>query len=233
MSNDPQLIHLFRLMQMADSALPVGGFAFSQGLEGAVAAGMVVDEEQLEGYIRTQLHTVAHTDVVAAMVARESSLTNDLQRLVATDRRLLCSKSSHEARNQSVRMGQRLRQLLGQLFPLCPELIALGNIIDKRLSAGCYATTLGVAALPLSLSAGELCCLMLYSSASQLLSASLRLMRIDHLTTQRILLSLGDQILLLWSQIEGAGEQHINLFAPMVELSTSLHERGQARLFMN
>ena len=36
---------LFRLMEFSDSALPVGGFSFSCGVETATACGMIHDEE--------------------------------------------------------------------------------------------------------------------------------------------------------------------------------------------
>ncbi len=44
-----------QLMHLADSALPVGGFAFSSGLEAAVKSGMVRTRPELVGYLNGAL----------------------------------------------------------------------------------------------------------------------------------------------------------------------------------
>jgi len=46
---------LVRLLQLASPTLPVGAYAYSQGLESAVAAGWVGDEASLASWLDEQL----------------------------------------------------------------------------------------------------------------------------------------------------------------------------------
>src|SRR5262245_28636331 len=55
---------LMRLLQLASPGLPIGAYAFSQGLEWAVEAGWVTDERTLEAWTRESLvNCVARVDV--------------------------------------------------------------------------------------------------------------------------------------------------------------------------
>src|SRR3954451_17671103 len=45
------------LLQIADSALPIGGYTHSWGLEAAIASGLVHDPESLERWTRLWLRT--------------------------------------------------------------------------------------------------------------------------------------------------------------------------------
>src|SRR5207249_1488807 len=45
-----------RLLQLGDSALPVGGYSHSWGLEAAIERGLVVGAASLEGWVRSWLH---------------------------------------------------------------------------------------------------------------------------------------------------------------------------------
>src|SRR3954469_6956340 len=49
---------LLQLMWLASPALPVGGFSYSEGLEGAVEAGFVHDETRAREWLIDQLHLV-------------------------------------------------------------------------------------------------------------------------------------------------------------------------------
>ena len=53
MNSRPSLARLTHLLQMADSQLPVGAFSFSNGLESAIAVGLVKDAESLKNFVIT------------------------------------------------------------------------------------------------------------------------------------------------------------------------------------
>ncbi len=63
--NDP--MRLMQLLQFADSAFPIGSFAFSDGLETAVAEGLVADADTLADYTDEIVRRTAHTDAAAAL----------------------------------------------------------------------------------------------------------------------------------------------------------------------
>ena len=50
MQNKRSLVQLLHLLQLSDSALPVGGFSFSNALESAVQYGVVSDADTLFRY---------------------------------------------------------------------------------------------------------------------------------------------------------------------------------------
>src|SRR4051794_33827141 len=57
-------IALTRLLQLVSPALPIGAFAYSQGLEQAVASGWVIDEASAAAWLLGLLnHTLATLDL--------------------------------------------------------------------------------------------------------------------------------------------------------------------------
>lgn len=50
-TNSRNMVHLARLLQFSDSTLPVGSFAFSNGLESAVQTGIVSDGASLKQFV--------------------------------------------------------------------------------------------------------------------------------------------------------------------------------------
>ena len=56
------IIDLMRLLQFGDSMLPVGAFAFSNGLEAAIQQRVVVDVDSLSQFVQTALGVAATTD---------------------------------------------------------------------------------------------------------------------------------------------------------------------------
>ena len=78
--------------------LPVGGFAFSCGLESAVHTGVVHDEATLQAYTLTALRQSAHSDAIALAHAHPMTLRGDWAGLTALDKALYARKLAEEAR---------------------------------------------------------------------------------------------------------------------------------------
>ena len=55
---------LLRLMQLSSVSLPVGGYAFSQGMEYAIETGWISNAQQVAEWLEQQLlYSVAQTDL--------------------------------------------------------------------------------------------------------------------------------------------------------------------------
>ena len=106
-----QIIHL---LQFADSALPVGAFAFSNSLETAVEQRIVHDAATLCRFVDAVLRQSATTDGIAALAARRATLSADYEALCDIDARLLRCKLNEELRQMNCRMGRKLAELAAQ-----------------------------------------------------------------------------------------------------------------------
>ena len=58
-----------RMMQFSDSMFPVGSFSFSNGLESAVAQGIVTDGPSLREFVLSAAHQGATCDGIAVLAA--------------------------------------------------------------------------------------------------------------------------------------------------------------------
>lgn len=226
------LCSLLHLLQLSDSALPVGGFSFSNTLESAVACGVVRDVPSLEEYVRAALRVASTTDCVAARVAYEESLMGRLDMAVRADEELLLRKLNAEQRQMTLRMGRKLAELAegvigGELLVRWLAMIRSGEV------SGTYAVTQGVVFAASGVGQRELFSSMLYGTASMMLNAALRLMRLTHHSTQQILYRLWEDVEPLYEHSSGLDLEDMYGFAPQIDLLSSLHERGRSRMFMN
>lgn len=218
------------LMQLCDSALPVGGFAFSCGLESAAGQGVVSDVHSLEEFTKATVRQTLLTDGVAALHAFRNSHT--MEELRRADRELYHRKSSCEWRTMSCRMGRKITELGAKILP-CPELEEWNITISEGHTAGCYAVAQGLLFSLCGASEEELFAAVGYGTASMLMGAALRLIRISHHSTQQILFSLAPYIEELYGEAARLELHQMYGFVPMIDLFTSLHERGSARMFMS
>lgn len=233
MSNDTAtLLSLFRLAQLSDSALPVGAFSFSLGLEAAVGEGIVSDTATLEEYTRGALYAAAEGDGIALLEAFRAAEVEDHSRLREADRRVYAFKAAEESRKMSVKMGRRLIGLLHSIAP-SPLSEALQGALQRDEMVGTYPIAQAAAGVVLGTGESALFAAHLYGVASTILSAALRLMRLSHFDSQRILYSVGPLCQGLYDHYSEMTLEQMSSFAPTLELCTSLHESGTSRLFMS
>lgn len=227
-----ELTRLMRLLQFADSALPVGSFAFSNTLETAVEQHVVEDEMSLAIFVEELMRQSATTDCIAGLEALRATAQRNYDALLAIDNRLMRSKLNDESRQMSRRCGRKLAELGAQIIsePFLAEW--LEDIIAQR-TEGSYAVTQGILFSISGLSERALFATMQYGVMTTTLNAALRCMRITHLQTQQIIRSLGELTEQLFEEVRELHIDDINSFFPMIDTLASLHERGKARMFMN
>ncbi len=232
MQNNRSLLQILHLLQFADSALPVGGFSFSNSLESAVQYGFVSDADSLAAYTLAAMQLASTTDCVAARAAYGATLAGDFDRVVEADRALCERKLCAEQRSMSQRMGRKLAELSVTLDDNAMLHRWLAAIRSAEV-VGSYAVGQGICFAVCGVAEREMFGAMLYGVASMTLNSSLRLMRISHLTTQRILYDLTSRIDGLYARSEGLTLDDMYAFAPQIDLLSSLHEKGRSRMFMN
>src|SRR5260221_1866869 len=100
---------LARLLQLASPALPVGAYSYSQGLEAAIEAGIVKDEETAARWIGDVLElSLARFElpVLARQLREPSQAMNEL---------FLARRENAQLRAQTLPMGGAPAKLLPRL----------------------------------------------------------------------------------------------------------------------
>ena len=94
------------LLQLGDSAYPAGGFAFSWGLEGLAADGMLADRDQLDRIIAD--HLARRWATMDRILLRQAFHAPNCEAIAAVDRFAEAATPSAEMREGSRRAGRAL-----------------------------------------------------------------------------------------------------------------------------
>lgn len=223
---------LARLLQFGDSMFPVGGFAFSAGLESAVQKRVVTDAGTLESFARTVVEQAAMGDGIAVVCAHRAAAAGDFAEVARIDRQVHARKLSSETRAMTVRMGKKYAEMAAEVSSL-PQLVAWRDRIGDGATPGCYPVALAVNFAAQALPARDAFVVHQYGVATMVLSAALRLMRIGHVETQRMLYRLNAGVDAAYETAARATLADMAGFAPVVEILAAVHVKAHVRLFMN
>jgi urease accessory protein len=200
---------LLRLVQWLSPAFPVGSYAYSHGLEWAIAAGEVTTAEELRGWIgailtegagRTDAILLAHALRPATDLAALSELA---QALAASSERLV----------ETLDQGRALGQTLG-----APESLP-------------YPLALGRAARGLGLPVDQVLALYLHAFASTLVQAGVRFIPLGQTEGQGVLAALHPVILAVAKEATEQGLDQIGSGAFRGDLAAMRHETMDVRIF--
>ena len=221
-----------KVLQFGDSMFPVGAFAFSNGLEMAVQNGVVRDRSTLEEFVRTVTRLAATGDGVALLCGYRGAAAGDLDQIRRADEAVLLRKLNEEMRTMTVRMGRKLAEaasrvvgdsVLGQRFR-----VAAGDDVPVT-----YPVALGALFAALGLSEQDAFTTHQYGAAVMVLSAALRLMRVDHFDTQTILFAVNEKALDDYREVAAATLDDMHTFAPVADVLAAAHLHAHVRMFMN
>jgi urease accessory protein len=219
--------------QLADSFLPVGSYTTSYGLEQFIEGGAVEDATDLQALLADYLHQqFGPCDVVALTGAHEASADEDLEAILAADRRQRAVTMAAEFRESSTASGRRLLELADELLA-----DSLASAYADRVAAdetpGNYAVVTGVVAQREGIPADRARLLAGHSFLVGLLGAAQRLAGIGHTETQAVLTELRPVVASVCAEHAEADIGQMQSFAPRIELMGMTHERAQRRLFVS
>lgn len=221
-----------RMMQFSDSMFPVGSFSFSNGLESAVAQGIVTDGPSLREFVLSAAHQGATCDGIAVLAAHRGATAGDFSAILAADHAVIERKLNEEARTMSTRMGKKLAELGGRL--------AGETLFNKWLAAiasgetpGTYPVGLGIAFAEMGSPEEDAFMVNQYGVAMTLLGAALRIVRVDHLATQEILFEVNQSAGREYAAVRDYGLDDMSNFAPMIDILAAVHVKAHVRMFMN
>ncbi len=226
------MTHLARLLQFSDSTLPVGAFAFSNGLESALQTGVVTDPASLREFVELAVRQAARMDGVALLHASRAMRTGDYEAIRAADAALWSRRVGEEQQMMLARMGKKLAELALKIseFPVLERW--LGDI-RAGVTPGCFPIGQAIALAHMGADEAETFVMHQYGVASMILSAAVRLMRIDHLDTQRILFVTQQRVQEDYEAVRHLALDEMSVFAPVFDVLVAHHTTTHVRLFMN
>ena len=213
---------LLRLLQLSSAALPVGGYAFSQGMESAVEAGWLPDAASTRAWLELQLReSQARVDLPLLARAHAAASRGDAGQLAYWNDYTLACRETAELRLADVAMGEALVRLLRhlQVATVLPE----GEIT--------FVAAFAAAASHFGLD--ERLALHGYSWAwlENQVAAATKLVPLGQSAAQTL---LGELLEVLPETLDialGLADEHIGASLPGLALASCWHESQYSRLF--
>ena len=228
-------------MWLASPALPVGGFSYSEGMESAVDAGLVGNEQQAGDWLLAQLQlALARSDLPAVARAHEafSALAEDntspgarqraRQSLQAVNDWLRQTRETAELRAQSEQMGRSLLDWLRNgLHGNDPRLDTLAALPGAPL----WPTAFAAAAALAGATARDALLSFAWGWAENMAQATMKAVPLGQAAAQRMLGRLAQAMPALVDAALRLPEEERQAFSPMLAILSAQHEAQYSRLF--
>ena len=214
-----------RLWQLISPALPVGAFAYSQGLEYAVEQQWVHDEPSTRNWIIGLVHsTLASLDVPILARLYKAWQNDDMRRIIFWNHYLQASRESNELLAEDRQIGLALKRLLADL-----EINQVKHWPEEEHT--CYVTMFALAASHWRVTVNEACQGFLWSWCENQVAAAIKLIPLGQTAGQRILSHLVDEIPHAVERGLTIDDDNIGMSVQGLGISSALHETQYSRLF--
>lgn len=220
------VVALLTALQFADSAFPAGGFAFSWGLEGLQADGLVDDAAGVAEIAEEQL--IYRWNTMDRLLLRAAYVAADVAAVTAVDLQAEAATLSAPMRAGSRRAGRALLGTAARLGHAAARAYREATHADARLGHLPVAQGVVFRAAGLALPSAEM--LSAWAVASGLASAAVRLGMIGHVEAQEIAMLLRPVAARLLAGDPPSGER-LASFTPLTEIAVTRGASRHLRMF--
>jgi urease accessory protein len=219
---------LYRLMAWLSPSYPVGAYAYSSGLEWAVAAGDIADADSLERWLNVVIAEGGGLcDAVFLVHAHRAAADGNDHGLAATAELAAAMVPSRERHLETTAQGRAFLEVTRAAWP-CAAL--------DRLAAVCsgpcpYPVAVGVAAQGHGIAVAPALTAYLHAFAANLVSAGVRLVPLGQTDGQRVLARLEPTIAAAVARALETSLEEVGSGALRADLASLRHETQYTRLF--
>ena len=231
-----------RLWQLISPSLPIGTYAYSQGLETAIEKTWVGNESETQNWIKGILQdSLGMLDAPILIRLYQAWQSNDLNALIKWNQFLLASRESSELYLEDQQMGQALWRLLNDILPISntePEnnnlpidTINQYRALVKQIDTPGFAVIFSLAAVVWKIPVQDAMRGFLWSWCENQVAASIKLVPLGQTAGQRILSALIPAINNSVSNALKLSDDEIGTLAPGFSIASAQHEVQYSRLF--
>jgi urease accessory protein len=221
----PDSVARLRLWQLISPALPIGAYAYSQGLEQAVEAGWIGDEAGAGDWIEGLLgHSLAALDVPVLVRLYRAWSMGDGRSVAHWNRFLLAAREAAELRDEDEHLGAALLRLLADLG--VGEAAAWAT--DEPAS---YAAAFAMAVVEWGVPVRDAVEGYLWAWCENQVAAAVKLIPLGQTAGQRLLSRLMVPLAKAAEYGMNVTDDDIGALAPGLAMASALHERQYTRLF--
>ena len=216
---------LIRLLQFASPALPIGAFAFSQGLETAVELGFICDESSASEWLLGTLENgLVYLELPILKRLHAAWQARDSEGVERWSEFLFASRESAERRDEERQLGRSLARLLvDQGVPAAATFLE-----GDRATHSCL---FALAAVHFGIPERAALLGFAFGWAENQVGALSRLVPLGQLAAQRALARVGAAIPAVVERASELPDSALGAGLPGVALCSALHETQYTRLF--
>jgi urease accessory protein len=220
---------LLGALALGDSALPIGRFVHSGGLEAWLGEQPNVGSERLRELIRAMICEGAAPLDAAVLAHAHRALR--LERLIELDRLLTARKLTPASRQASHGCGRQLAALAPQLVPADTLVEEASSAVRNRRTDGNLAVIEGTLARALGVPARDAVLTALRSGAAALLSAAVRLGAISPSGAQTVLIELSQSFVDAAALSAALELDELSSTIPEMEIHAMRHVHSYTKTF--
>ena len=217
-------MQLLRLLQLASPTLPVGAYAYSQGLEHAIDQQWLIDAESTQEWILGVMqHNMVYVDLPIFRRIYAALSENQDESFEYWNQYLLASRESRELQNEDLHLGNALLQLLSDL-----GIESATAFVDQPMS---FSAAFALASVHWNIAPGDAATALLWSWADNQVAAAIKLVPLGQTAGQRILVRCMEQIPQAVQKALALDDGEIGFSSPALAIGSAHHEVQYSRLF--